>query len=155
MKTRKWLWWTLTIVLTLVVLGFTGLAGYRVGLMQGASVARTALKSRSADDKAATDQQQMPPQMRGFEGKDFPDFHGQNLGPGQRFDGRKFDRFGGRGGFSFFSPLFGLLRLAVLALLIWLGYKYVKNSGWRLTRVTAEPAPAAEEEPAPKTRAKK
>jgi cytoskeletal protein RodZ len=46
------------------------------------------------------------------------------------------------GGFSFLSPIFGLIRLAVLGLLLWIGYKFVKNSGWRLTRTQASAAPA-------------
>ena len=150
MKTRKWLWWTLAIILTLVVLGFTGMAGYRVGLMQGARVAQTALQNENADGKATTDQWQMPPHMRGFDGNDFRNFRSQDFGRGQDFNGRNFDRFNGRGGFPFLAQLFGLVRLAVLAVLIWFGYKLVKNSGWRLTRVTAEPAPVAEEEPVPK-----
>ena len=152
MKTRKWIWWTLAVIFTLVALTAAGFAGYRVGYMQGL------VANPNAKDFMAG-----------------PFWHGQgrmqNLGknfdqrgsvPAQEFGGRQFDRFGGRnfdrfdrrGGFSFFAPLFGLVRLAVLALLIWLGYKVVKNSGWRLTRVTAEPAPVAEEVPAPK-RAKK
>ena len=155
MKTRKWIWWTLTIILTLVVLGFTGMAGYRVGLMQGARVAQTALRSKNADGKATTGQWQMPPQMRGPGGNNLGNFHGQDLGRGQSFDGRNFDRFGGRSGFSLFAPLFGILRLAVLALLIWLGYKIIKNSGWRLTRIAAEPTPVAENEPVPMKRTKK
>ena len=49
----------------------------------------------------------------------------------------------GRGGFErghggFFSPIFDLVKLAVLAGLLWLGYKLVKNSGWKLVR--AEPS---------------
>jgi cytoskeletal protein RodZ len=49
------------------------------------------------------------------------------------------------GGFSFLSPIFGLIRLAVLGLLLWIGYKFVKNSGWRLTRAQASPTPSATE----------
>jgi hypothetical protein len=159
MKTRKWIWWTLTIVLSLVVLGFTGLASYRIGVRQGTSTARVALKAQKADC-ATTAERPVPPQLHGFEGKQFQNFPGQNFGPGQGFDGRNFNRFDRRGGFPFvgfpfLGPLFGLVSLAVLVLLIWLGYKLIKNSGWRLTRVTAEPAPAVEEEPEPKKRAKK
>jgi hypothetical protein len=153
MKTRKWIWWTLTTILTIVVLGFTGMAGYRVGLMQGTRVAQTVLQSRNADGKATTGQWQMPPQMRGPGGNTFGNFHGQDFGRGQSFDGRNFNRFDRRVGFPFFAPLFGLLSLAVLALLIWLGYKFAKNSGWRLTRVTVA-EPITEEKPVPK-RAKK
>jgi hypothetical protein len=37
---------------------------------------------------------------------------------------------------SFMSPIFGLIRLAVLGALLWLGYKFVQKSGWKFTRVT-------------------
>ena len=159
MKTRKWLWWTLTIVLTLVVLGFTGLAGYRVGFVQGASSARTALRIRNTDGKTETEQP-VPLYLRGPEGKEFRNFRGPNFGWEQSFAGRNFKHFDGRVGFPFLGlpfliPLFGLARLAVLALFIWMGYKLIKNSGWQLTRVTAEQASDAEEEPAPRKRMKR
>ena len=50
------------------------------------------------------------------------------------------------GGRDFFSPIFGLIHLAILGLLIWFGYKMVKKSGWRITRVAAAPAPSVEVE---------
>jgi hypothetical protein len=44
-----------------------------------------------------------------------------------------------------------LIRLAVLGLLVWVGYTFVKKSGWRLTRAQASPvsdsAPVASEAP--------
>jgi hypothetical protein len=54
---------------------------------------------------------------------------------------RGFDR--GRGGFH--SPIFGLFHLIVLGVLAWFGYKLVKNSGWKLVKVNASAAPAAEQ----------
>ena len=33
------------------------------------------------------------------------------------------------------------LGVGLLGLLLWIVYKFVKNSGWRLTRVQASPAP--------------
>jgi cytoskeletal protein RodZ len=59
----------------------------------------------------------------------------------QEFDSRANDRRDG--GVSFLSPLFGLIRLAVLGLLLWIGYKFVKKSGWTISRVQATPAPVA------------
>ena len=152
MKTRKWIWWTLAVILTLVVLAAAGFAGYRVGYARGLTA------NPNAKDFMAGPFWRGQGHMQNLD-KNFDQrgpVPGQEFGGRQfdRFDGRNFDRFNGRGGFPFFAPLFGLVRLAVLAVLIWLGYKLVKNSGWRLTRVTAEPAPVAEEVPAPK-RAKK
>jgi hypothetical protein len=40
-----------------------------------------------------------------------------------------------------------LIHVVVLGLLLWVGYKFVKNSGWKLTRVQASTAPAASETP--------
>ena len=153
MKTRKWIWWTLVVILTLVALTAAGFAGYRVGYMRGLAA------NPNAKDFVAGPFWHGQGHMQNLD-KNF-DQRGpvpaQEFGGRQfdRFGGRNFDRFGGRGGFAFLAPLFGLVRLAVLAVLIWFGYKLVKNSGWRLTRVTAEPAPAVEEEPAPKKRTKK
>ena len=144
MKTRKWIWWTLAGILALVVLTAAGFAGYRVGYVRGLSA------NPNAKDFLAGPFWHGQGRMQNLD----KNFEQRGSIPAQKFGGRQFDRFGGRGGFSFFAPLFGLVRLAVLAVLIWIGYKLVKNSGWRLTRVTAEPAPVAEEVPAPK-RAKK
>ena len=146
MKSKKWIWVTLTILLTLVVLVGVAGAGFRMGVMQSASL------TRNANVTAA----QFPPfgQMRGFEnnpnGQRGGDPHMmQGFGPGndprmmQGFGQRGFGR-GGHGGF--FPPLFGLVHLILLSGLIWLGFTLVKNSGWRITRV-AQPAPVVNEAP--------
>lgn len=136
MKIKKWLWITLTALLTIVVLTAVAGAGFRYGItqseafvkMQEARMQQRLAQSPNADGKAIN------PHMQGF------DQHG-NSGHGfeQRFkDNRGFDR--GRGGFG--SPLFGLIHLAILGALIWFGYKYVKNSGWKLVR-EAQPVAAA------------
>ena len=122
MKTKKWLWWALTIVLTLIVLAGVGFAGFRVGIAQAVNL----------PDVMSF----MHGHARGFDGNDMHnDFGGRGFDHGGR-------NFGGRGGFSFFSPLFGLIRLAVLGGLIWLGYTFVKRSGWRVVNVNASQAPA-------------
>jgi len=126
MKNNKWIWWTLTILLTLVVLAGVAFAGFRFGVMQSANL--------TADGTAFLFQHG----GRGFDG-----MH-------DGFDMRGFDHgrdFGGRGGFGFFSPLFGLLRLAVFGGLIWLAYTFVKRSGWRVVNVNAQQAAPAS--PAP------
>lgn len=123
MKNKKWIWITLTIFLTLIVLVGVAGAGYRVGVMQSAVLMRNTDRS--------TSQFQPFGQMRSFDEK-FNDQNGGNPRMMQEFNrGGFIER--GRGGF--FYPLFGLIKLAVLGALLWLGYRFVKNSGWRLTRV--------------------
>ncbi len=149
MKSKKWIWVTLTILLTLVVL--TGVAGasFRMGAMQSAKLVK------NADGTAP----QIQPfgNMHGFENN----FNGQRgdqpggdsrmmqgFGYGgdprmmQGFDHRGFEH--GRGGFL--SPIFSLIKLAVLGALLWFGFKLVKNSGWRISRIT-QSAPVAGETP--------
>ena len=134
MKNTKWLWRILAVILTLVVLAGVGFAGFRVGLVQGADLSAEELATifshgggtQFNDDSSKTGNSSGFDQGHGFD-------HGHG------FEGRGFDR----DGFSFFSPLFGLLRLAVLGGLIWLGYRFVKNSGWRLVKAETT-APVAE-----------
>ena len=139
------------ILLTLVVLAVVGGAGFRIGMMQNTSFARPPF-TRNFDGE----RQSMP---RNFQNGGIPqpmqeNYH-NNGGPqamqgnphNQGFDtrgnNRGVDRRGGR--LPFFAPIFGLIHLALLGLLLWVVYKLVKNSGWRLTRVAASPAPAASE----------
>ncbi|MFN8382286.1 MAG: hypothetical protein U0V02_10120 [Anaerolineales bacterium] len=140
MKNKKWLTYTLGILLTLIVLAAVGGLGFRIGMMQSASFAN----------------------LKAGQSAQAPFFHhglgmnGQGMNDGfNRMDGfnhmehgnmsNGFDR--GRGGNrgGFFSPLFGLLHLIILGLLAWLGYKLIKNSGWKLVKVNASAAPAAEQ----------
>jgi len=117
MKNNKWVWWILTILLTLVVLVGVGGAGYRMGLMQSVNTARNTdgtfpnfgnMHSFNGDFK---DQARNPHmQMRGFD-------HGRR-----------------RGGFSL---LFSFVRLAVLGLLLWAGYKLYRKSGWQFVKVNS------------------
>lgn len=138
MKNKKWLWITLTTLLTLIVLVGVAGAGFRMGVIQNGNLLRNADGTTS----------QFPPfgHMHGFEGN----FNNQPGGNPHMMQG--FGHGGlGRGGFErgrggFFSPLFDLIKLAMLGALLWLGFKFVKNSGWRLTR-TETPAPAASETP--------
>jgi hypothetical protein len=111
MKTNKWIWWTLTIVLTLIVLAGVGFAGFRIGAVQAANLPNGMTF--------------MHGYAHGFDG------NGMHNG----FAGRGFDH-GGRGGFGFFGPLFGLLQLAVWGGLIWLGYTLFKRSGWQMVKTT-------------------
>lgn len=114
----------LTLLAALVLLGLfaaVGYAGYRFGYTQGAQII--------ANGQA--------PELRPFDG------WGPRRMPMHDFG---LDRgFGMRGfpmrGFGFFSPLLFLIRLAVLALILWFVYWLFTRSGWRLTRQTTEPVP--------------
>ena len=136
MKNKKWIWITLTILLTLVVLVGVAGAGFRMGMMQNFNLMRNANGGPA----------QFPPfgQMHGFE----RDFNGRPGGDPHMMQGY------GRGGFAhgrggFLSPLFGLVHLAIFALLVWAGYTLFKKSGWQFVKVTApaksEDTPALDE----------
>jgi len=149
MKNRKWLTYTLGILLTLVVLGVVGAVGFRLGTMQNASFAHPSFKQNFEGAMPRNFQNgDMPQRMQG-------NFHSNGGYQGmqgdphnQGFDNRGFNRGGGhRGGMSFFPPIFGLIHLLLLGLLLWVVYKLVKNSGWRLTRVAAAPAPVVSPTP--------
>jgi hypothetical protein len=150
MKNNKLIRVTLTILLTVLVLAGVAGAGFRMGVMQSANL------TKSAD--GITQPFPVFGHMRGFDNQPggYPGMmqgFDQRGGPGmmQGFEHGGFDR-GGRGGHGgFFPPIFGLIKLAVLGLLLWLGFKFVKNSGWRLTRT----APAASETPSVEVEEKK
>ena len=135
MKSKKWIWVTLTVLLTLVVLAGVAGAGFRMGVMQSAAV--------TGNSTGVEEQFQPFGHPHSFGGNFDHHFNGDShMMQGFNHDG--FDH--GRG--SFVSPIFGLIKLVVLGVLIWLGFKYVKNSGWRLTRDAPQPAPDAEEKKA-------
>lgn len=131
MKNSTWLRRILTFLLTLVVLAGVGFAGFRIGVMQGANLSAEDIASLAAKGRGGE------PAADGMRAQGFD---------GHNFANRGFEHgrdFGGRGGFSFFSPLFGLIRLAVLAGFAWLAYTFVKRSGWRLVKAESTvPAPA-------------
>lgn len=135
MKNKKWLTYTIGILLTLVVMVAVAGAGFRVGMSQSGTFDRAAFAhdfDGSPRTMQGNDQTTDPHGMR----SSFQDHGKQQFTQG--FDGRG----NNRGGMPFGSPLFGLIRIAVLGLLAWAGYKFVKNSGWKLTREQAAPAPA-------------
>ncbi|MBI5825228.1 MAG: hypothetical protein HZB18_14455 [Chloroflexi bacterium] len=126
MKSKKWLTYTLGILLTLIVLAAVGGFGFRMGVTQSASFAKLT-DGQSAHSPSFA-------QGHGFDG-DFNRMERGNSSHG--FDrGRGRDRGG-------FSPIFGLIRLVVLGALAWLGYKLVRNSGWKLVKANASESPAS------------
>jgi hypothetical protein len=148
MKNRKWLNYTLSILLTLVVLTVVAGAGIRVGMTQSASFARPAFTHNFDGDPQAmrgSSQNKDAPQAMQGNSRDSGSMQGNSRTQG--FDNRANDRRDG--GVSFLSPLFGLIRLVVLGLLLWIGYKFVKKSGWTISRVQASPAPVASASEAP------
>jgi hypothetical protein len=130
MKNTKWIWWTLGILLVLVLIVGAGTAAYRMGYTHGAAAGQDGRFS-----------QFMPGyHMRGFDGN----FNYGMWNP--RFS--RFDRFDGmHGGFlPYFGILGGLFRLAVLGLIVWAVFMLVKTSGWRMVRTNAVDAPKAAED---------
>jgi len=158
MKNRKWLTYTLGTLLTLVVLAAVGAAGFRIGMTRNASFSRPAFArnfdgapqpmQRNSQDNSGSQPAQDnsgPQSMQGnFRDNGWNQMRGdpRNQGFGNRGFNRGDDR---RGGMPFFAPIFGLIHLIVLGLLLWVVYKLVKKSGWRLTRVQASPAPVVNE----------
>ncbi|MCJ7433223.1 MAG: hypothetical protein MUO77_07010 [Anaerolineales bacterium] len=124
MKTRKWIWWTLAVIFTLAALTAAGIAGYRIGYMQGLTA------NPNAKDFAAG-----PFWHEQGRGQN-PDknFDQRNPIPAQKPGEKQKDRFDGRDRLAL--PLAGLGRLLVLGLIIWLGYKLVTGmagkQGWQL-----------------------
>jgi hypothetical protein len=145
MKNKKWLSYTLGILLTLIVLVAVGAAGFRIGAMQNNTFAHPMMNGAGPNFERGFGNGQMPNfHPQGFEGRDF---HGRGFDRGERME---------RGGF--FPPIFGLIKLAVLAALLWFGFKLIKNSGWKLTREAASvpaPAPVVSEAPAAEVDEKK
>ena len=140
MKNKKWMNYILGVLLTLIVLTAVAGAGFRAGMMQSPPLARVMNGTRPsfAHDNFGRLPQQTQDDFRGGKGQTMQnDFQGQ-----ASRDGRGLDFRGG--GFRF--PIFGLIQLAVLGLLVWVGYKLIKKSGWRLSlsKAAATPAPAAE-----------
>ena len=123
MKSKKWITYTLGIVLTLIVLAAVGATGFRMGVMQSASFANL------TDGQSA----RAPFFAHGMDG----DF--SRMDRGEFSHG--FDRGRGRDGGRFFSPIFGLIHIAIFGALAWFGYKLIKNSGWKLVKVNASAAP--------------
>lgn len=131
MKNKKWGTYLLGTLLTLIALAVVGVAGFRIGIMQNAAFPQMGFGERPAFnqnvDKNDTSVQGVDPNRR--------DNPGSNPW-GNGFNPRGFDR--GHRGMPMMGGLFGLIHFAILALLLWFGYKFIKNSGWRLVRIQNE-----------------
>lgn len=128
---KKWTIYTLGFVIALIALGAVGMAGFRAGIMQSASFENFALQAKQNGDA------QSPYFYDNFRG-------GGHHGYGMR-GGNHMGYWGhGFGGGMFFSPLFGLLHLAALGLIGWFIYKWIKNSGWKLTKTNASDSTPAD-----------
>jgi hypothetical protein len=128
MKNKKWVTYLLGALLTLIALTVVGVAGFRAGMMQSADYPRMGIGERPAFnqnvDKNNPRMQASNPDEKDDLGR-IPQSNG--------FHPRGFDRgMPMRGG-----PL-GLIHIAILALLLWFGYKFVQKSSWRLVRVQNE-----------------
>jgi hypothetical protein len=84
MKTRKWIWWTLAVIIALVALTAAGLAGYRVGYVRGLAA------NPNAKDFLAGPFWHGQGHIQDFD----RNFDQRGSVPAQEFGGRQFDRFG-------------------------------------------------------------
>ncbi len=135
MITNKWLKWTVSILVSLAALGAVGISAYRVGVVQGAGILQAA-DGVNADSQFAFF---MP--MHGFDNDSGRQAHAQMYANHMNGSGKFGKGHHGYGGF--FPPIFGLFHLALLGLIGWLGYKWIKNSGWQVVRVTPKAEVAA------------
>jgi hypothetical protein len=133
MKNKKWLSYTLGTLLTLIALAAVGLAAFRVGMMQNVSFPHTRPAFHQETDKNLPTTQGANP---GDNDNQKGDNNFGNNPQGNDFKQHGFDR--GHRGMSMVGGLFGLIHLAILALLLWFGYKLVQKSGWRLVRVQTD-----------------
>lgn len=136
MKNRKWLTYTLGTLLTLIALAVVGLAGFRVGMMQTGGFPRMGIAERPAFNQNVD---KNDPNTQGVN----PNGNNNGGNPrGNDFNQHGFDR--GHRGMPMLGGLFGLIQVAILALLLWFGYTLVQKSGWKLVRVQGQ-TPAASE----------
>jgi hypothetical protein len=122
---KKVLLTLLGVILVAGILAGAGYAGYRIGYDRGVTA--------SANGTATFIPWLMPMHNfnQGFNPQGMP-MH--NFGRGNE---RGFERGFGPGGFGMHGGGFGffpLLHLLFWGVVIWLAYKWIKNSGWTLTR---------------------
>jgi hypothetical protein len=135
MKNRKWLTYTLGVLLTLIALAVVGMAGFRVGMMQNGAFPSMGIGERPAFN------QNVDKNDRGIQGFNPGENGNIDIPRGYGFNTRGFDR--GHRGMPMLGGFFGLIHIALLALVLWFGYKLVQNSGWRFVRVQNNaPAPS-------------
>lgn len=146
MKNKKWLTYTLAILFTLIALTVVAGAGFRAGMMQNTSFLRPPF---AHNFNGGTQVMQRNP----HDDRNAQPMQGDSHNNGFNNNNRGGDRRGG--GMPFFSPIFGLIHLAVLGVLLWIGYKLVKKSGWRLARVEASASPTVSETPSVEVEEKK
>jgi hypothetical protein len=109
----------LTILAVLVangVLAGAGFAGYRIGYFQGIQVTSDGTAPSFGRDR-------MPQFHPGLYDRGFD----RGIAPSHFFIMQR-----GRG-FGFFSPFQFLWRIALLGLVVWLGYMLFRRSGWQLS----------------------
>jgi len=130
---KKWISRIIIAILFIAAFAGVGLVSYRVGYQQG-------VQGTNAGMPALFGHFNQGPQFR--QG-DMPQFH---PGLNDNFDHRSMPGFGNnrftvmdRGrSFGFFSPVHFLFNIALLGLVIWLGYKLFKGNGWQLS-LTRQP----------------
>ena len=141
---KKVLLTLLAIIVVLGVLGGVGFAGYRIGYRQGA-LATTDGAIPRFDRLPQFDRDRMPQFHPGMNERNF------NRG----FAPNHFPMMQRGGGFGFFSPFQFLWRLAIIGLVIWVGYQLFKGNGWQLSLIRHSAVPPTAEPDAPKKKTTK
>ena len=127
---KKVLLTLLGIIVVAGVLAGAGFACYRIGYNHGAL---------ASADGTVTFVPRLMPMHNFYQVFDPQDMPMHNFGKGNE---RGFDRGFGPGGFGMMGRgmhgrgmgFFSLIHIALLGVIIWLAYKWFKNSGWTLTR---------------------
>jgi len=114
----------LGIILVVGVLAGAGFAGYRIGYRQAATVSKDGTKQPAPRNR---DFGLQGTPMHNFGNNSDRDFN-RGFGPGgfgMRSHGMRF---------GFFPPFMFLVHIAVWGLVIWLAFRLIKGSGWKISR---------------------
>jgi hypothetical protein len=131
---KKVLLTLLAIVVLIGVLGGVGLAGYHIGYRQGALAITDGTIPRF-DRLPGFDRDEMPQFHPGMNDRNF----NRGVAPSHFFMMQRGE------GFGFFSPFQFLWRLAIIGLIIWVGYQLFKGNGWQLSLTRHSTIPPTEE----------
>ncbi len=124
---KKWITRILIAVLVIGAFAVVGFGGYRLGFNQGAQVSSNFENAPRFAQPFPRDE--MPGRMFGSQHRGFLNGEYQMTHRGR--------------GFGLIPPFFGLIKIALLSLVLWLAYMLFKGNGWTLslTRVAAPQTP--------------
>lgn len=120
---KKWIVRILVAVLVIGALAAAGFVGYRLGFNE--SVQFSGNRDNAPRGAESAHRGAMPDFQFGFHGRGVQQ-RGFQMGHGVR-------------SFGFALPLFGLIKIALLGLVLWLAYMFFKGNGWTLSLTRVQP----------------